>query len=635
MLIKPHIKYRGYTLVELSISLTIIAVLFTGGLNLFSKTDEAQRYRITMERQAKIQQAIEAFVHENKYLPCPASGNTPESSSTFGRKTAYASIVSTNVSAVASDNSLVNTATIFSGMGAGTVVAVSGFTNAANNGYFTVTTKTAATKIIVSGTTSLVSEAAGSSITMVTHSCNAVENETGMVPIHDLMLSDDYAYDGWERKFTYRIATGMGNATDWADSLYKGDLRIIDINGNERTDIDRPAPNNIGAAYVIVSHGPNGTGAWAKNTTTDFTAPPSTSRELENANHGINKIYVQNERTTLTRSTGGVGVSTGFDDIVVFKRKDDVMPSLIGKRSINISNNVCTIARTIIAGGYPNVSPPALLRDFSKTNAANAAVADHIYATARAVKAVCDNQGGGCGISPLRIAPNNLQLWLDGNDPFGSGNLPNEGGRISMWKDKSGKGNHATQVTRALQPKFKVGFINRKSTIRFNNDSFLTVPAPLLNSITTDMTVFVVENIDVLSNATVLKSRGSALFHIGIPWGGAALFDFGATHLTAAWGASVDTPYVWTYRISSSSPTEMRIYRNGTSITSQASVGSIAFPSTVMDIGAASPAYLIGDIAEIIIYNSALSDANRAKVETYLNLKWGVSPAVCPDEYKP
>ena len=35
--------------------------------------------------------------------------------------------------------------------------------------------------------------------------------------------------------------------------------------------------------------------------------------------------------------------------------------------------------------------------------------------------------------------------------------------------------------------------------------------------------------------------------------------------------------------------------------------------------------YLNGDIAEIIIYNSALSDADRSAVESYLMTKWAIS----------
>jgi hypothetical protein len=34
---------------------------------------------------------------------------------------------------------------------------------------------------------------------------------------------------------------------------------------------------------------------------------------------------------------------------------------------------------------------------------------------------------------------------------------------------------------------------------------------------------------------------------------------------------------------------------------------------------------LVGDICEIIIYNSALSDTDRAAVESYLMSKWGIS----------
>jgi hypothetical protein len=35
--------------------------------------------------------------------------------------------------------------------------------------------------------------------------------------------------------------------------------------------------------------------------------------------------------------------------------------------------------------------------------------------------------------------------------------------------------------------------------------------------------------------------------------------------------------------------------------------------------------YLDGDIAEILIYNSALSDADRSAVEAYLMSKWGIT----------
>jgi hypothetical protein len=35
--------------------------------------------------------------------------------------------------------------------------------------------------------------------------------------------------------------------------------------------------------------------------------------------------------------------------------------------------------------------------------------------------------------------------------------------------------------------------------------------------------------------------------------------------------------------------------------------------------------HLTGDIAEIVIYHSALSANNRALVESYLALKWGIA----------
>lgn len=44
--------------------------------------------------------------------------------------------------------------------------------------------------------------------------------------------------------------------------------------------------------------------------------------------------------------------------------------------------------------------------------------------------------------------------------------------------------------------------------------------------------------------------------------------------------------------------------------------------------GKTSP--LTGQLAEIVLYNKALSDADRKKVECYLGLKYGISISGCP-----
>ena len=50
-------------------------------------------------------------------------------------------------------------------------------------------------------------------------------------------------------------------------------------------------------------------------------------------------------------------------------------------------------------------------------------------------------------ITPLPFT-NNLQMWLDGMDPLGTGVTPTASGDLPVWNDKSGKGNHATAGTK-------------------------------------------------------------------------------------------------------------------------------------------------------------------------------------------
>jgi len=64
----------------------------------------------------------------------------------------------------------------------------------------------------------------------------------------------------------------------------------------------------------------------------------------------------------------------------------------------------------------------------------------------------------------------------------------------------------------------------------------------------------------------------------------------------------------------------------GNSLTNSPSSNDSQFNLTIGAIVSSSLlAYMAGDICEIIIYNSALSDADRAAVELYLMSKWGIT----------
>lgn len=87
--IPHHLRQKGYSLVEMSIALSIIALLLTGGLAIVSKTSNAKRMKITAEHIAEIESAIAAYEAINLYLPCPAVKDALETTSSFGVSTPY------------------------------------------------------------------------------------------------------------------------------------------------------------------------------------------------------------------------------------------------------------------------------------------------------------------------------------------------------------------------------------------------------------------------------------------------------------------------------------------------------------------------------------------------------------------
>lgn len=292
---------RGYTLVELSISVSIIALLVTGGMVVIAKKDEAERRRDTYQTLQKVEKALKEYVLHNGALPCPAIGNILNSDASYG---------------VAS--------------------------------LFDDTTRKCTT-------------------------------EAGMIPVRTLKLPEDLAFDGWHRKFSYVVSEGMGSNKSFDDPNYAGEIVVVDLTGREKTSVNALDQHKQGGAYVIVSHGPNGTGAWLK----DSTAAPSSASgdEAENADHSTDKRYIQ-DRATAT-----------FDDIVSYKRKYDLKLPRISESPILLTKEACDNANHIVDNGPPKTTAPTNpLGEFTNLNAgAYASVAEQYYETAIKVKLLCDN----------------------------------------------------------------------------------------------------------------------------------------------------------------------------------------------------------------------------------------------------
>lgn len=552
MVVAKNASKQGYTLIEMSISLSILALLIVGGVSVLQRRIEIDRYNNTIKRLERIERAISDFVAENGYIPCPARGTSLEANDTQG---------------------------------------VFGFSN---TGYQNATTQRC--------------------------DGDSVANETGMVPVRTLHLADEYAYDGWEHKFTYRIGRGMGALNTYIDTSNRGDISITDLTGNEKTNINQRTPGyrefDQGAAYVIISHGPNGFGAWLRNNAGTFTAPGSPF-ELENTDHASDRTYIQEKRTA------------NYDDIVVYKRKMDILDQLHRESPVYISNLTCSNARIIGDGGVPTMTDTTL--------------AAHTYLSARMVDMMCHSLPPRCPVEPYQVMYNNLILWLDGADPDNDGTPPPNNTPVSTWQDKSSRNNDAIQIAGGMQPRFATSTpfftptdTDGKSALLFDGtNDFMGVDISDLNN--SNYTIFVVMarangngNQYALGTLSTTTNEGLSIGY-GANHGNHPLYQLGQ------FNNNLNIPGE---RFRSPSPVMimggrradkiLRVFlRDGSVLWVNRDDGDplVNIPAGNTDgssgaIGRAFSNYLNGYIAEILVYNADMGEIDRSRISSYLMRKW-------------
>ena len=255
-------KQKGFTLLELSIVLAILALLIGGGLVIGTAQMEQERVRVTKERMDTIETTLKNYVTAFNRLPCPANITLAMSDAAFGLENRTAPDSCNEVSGeIFRDGNVFGSALpvrtlqlpdeyMFDGWGRRLFYAV------------------------------------------------------------DERATEDGSFDD------STIPAGTVSALS-----FSGDIAVDDINGNcnapERAD---PA-NGSGAIVVIISHGQDGHGAWLHNggaVATRVDTGSTQPSELENAevSGAFDSCFVQADRHIDDTSNAD---TTIFDDIVRYK----------------------------------------------------------------------------------------------------------------------------------------------------------------------------------------------------------------------------------------------------------------------------------------------------------------------------
>ena len=260
-----------------------------------------------------------------------------------------------------------------------------------------------------------------------------------------------------------------------------------------------------------------------------------------------------------------------------------------------------------------------------------------------------------------------LQLWLDAADPStlfdatSGGSLVAADGGVARWEDKSGNSRHATQSTGANRPVRKTAQKNNLDTILFDgsNDS-LSISGSnsslkFLHS--TQNTIFCVVRCGTSANpnyrgAILDTTANGSSFGPGITltyddrtsasrndllnfdlWNDSVLPDPYVGLEASNNTLTANTYLALTLAIDPTTGTAANRIKHR--INGGAAAGSNTFTGTLstanskgsFTIGAIGDGTqpFSGNIGELILYNSALSNTDRALVENYLIAKWGIT----------
>ena len=221
-----------------------------------------------------------------------------------------------------------------------------------------------------------------------------------------------------------------------------------------------------------------------------------------------------------------------------------------------------------------------------------------------------------------------LNVWLKADAGVSS---TTEGAALTSWNDQSGNGNHATQVLATARPTYSIDRMNGNPVVLTTAARFFNINLSGIDD--QNYTIFTVTKRSTGNNFQHIigVQQAGAYVGLGLGYSGNTLIRFfqygnsaninclpyaGANEMPAILAAQFDInagKKVWQIRDG------VELNRTGNTKTH--------YPMTGQGrIGRGNDNYgFIGQIAEVIVYNRTLSNAEKKQVHTYLAVKYGLS----------
>ena len=229
--------------------------------------------------------------------------------------------------------------------------------------------------------------------------------------------------------------------------------------------------------------------------------------------------------------------------------------------------------------------------------------------TGTATETVVDNMDND--YQPSSIS--GLRVWLKADAITGIVN----GGQVTTWSDSSGNGINFTQATSTKQPTYVRNAINGKPALHFTASTQQTMTNA--TNFSTPNTIFYVSRQTGGTKARLLSGLSNNWL-LGYHGGNKNMAYFEGW--VSSGGITADND--WHIYSSTQTASLSTVYENGAQLYSNAN--GVTGPNGLSLNGyQGTSEFSDGDIAELIIFNSALSDTDRQKVNNYLNNKYNPS----------
>jgi hypothetical protein len=275
------------------------------------------------------------------------------------------------------------------------------------------------------------------------------------------------------------------------------------------------------------------------------------------------------------------------------------------------------------------------------TNATMATVTDASVATNRSyfyVVSAVNVAGEGPNSAVVGVTPSSLVAW------FRADALTNllSGAAVSGWPDATGNGYNAIQALSTNQPKYVTGAMNGLPVVRFNaaSSDYLWFYRPVQDDFTI---ICVFQSQQGLNSGTeyyqgaglvngevagTVNDFGTCLFANGSIAAGTGNPDVSADSST---GYNNGLPHIMTFSRKEGTGV-ISLYMDST-LVGRATGGteSMTAPNQLVLGGLQTLVnFFTGDMAEVQIYNTALSDTDRLGVEHALKCQYNLTGAVVP-----